>query len=371
MIYGENQVRQFYVVANAIKTATPETPGDAIPVVSPDPTLGVGPAKKFYYKYMDPLGNIITTDKIDLGCIRDVRMSLPKGYDVRKWTIQLDSNITLADTVGENYMLYFDFENINGFGRNDRYQKFVVLHANSQNTASAAAFYAALTEQLEKLIKHDKLFGSVFEQVVNNSTNIELIEAEPKVSDMDLLLGYYSNKVDVTITAGPITDVNFVEYDPWVDPSTYNQHTNSGTTYGGIEPTVDHTIPNRYVVFEMENFFSRGRADLYGLNGCACTANPSAMMTHTFPQNTNFVIVDIKYYLQEMGMLNQNSEKGMTFAIPMGTNTPTTAQNIEAIIKDIVEPADENTPLSTEISTALTKWNTSTDDHDDYVFQVK
>lgn len=390
MTYGENQLRQFYVV-DSTHTATPKVSAAA---------------NKFYVKYVDAkrygdnsAGTEFVTDKIDKGCIRDVRISKPKGLVLKTWKVVLDSNVNSgAPVVGEDYIINFDFRNVFGFGENDRYYKNAVVHVTSA-TNTAEKFYEAMAANINKQFKTEAWkpikaysdanaegtvggisLASVLDNNVKsvsvttasdstesvtaslntttgvlsvaikyasgstastlnptfaaaNITNLSgkklgdyvtvtnvgtksavstavalgnvltIVEEAPVI---DIIRGYYGLGLDMTVSFDPIT-VNGEETD-WVEGLT--ERADGLIKYLDPDPDLSTALPNGHIVADMEYFFSKGRADVYGFMGYP-DINPSEMIAN---KNSDYYILGIKYYFQDKGMLNQNSEKELTFA---------------------------------------------------------
>lgn len=390
MTYGENQLRQFYVV-DSTHTATPKVSAAA---------------NKFYVKYVDAkrygdnsAGTEFVTDKIDKGCIRDIRISKPKGLVLKTWKVVLDSNVNSgAPVVGEDYIINFDFRNVFGFGENDRYYKNAVVHVTSA-TNTAEKFYEAMAANINKQFKTEAWkpikaysdanaegtvggisLASVLDsdvksvEVTTDSDTTEAVTASlntttgvlsvdivyasgstastlnttfaaanitnlsgAKLGDyvtvtnvgtkaevstatalgnvltiveeapvIDIVRGYYGLGLDMTVSFDPIT-VSGEETD-WVEGLT--ERADGLIKYLDPDPDLSTALPNGHIVADMEYFFSKGRADVYGFMGYP-DINPSEMIAN---KNSDYYILDIKYYFQDKGMLNQNSEKELTFA---------------------------------------------------------
>jgi hypothetical protein len=299
MTYGENQLRQFYVV-DSTHTATPKVSAAA---------------NKFYVKYVDAkrygdnsAGTEFVTDKIDKGCIRDIRISKPKGLVLKTWEITLDSNVNSgAPVVGEDYIINFDFRNVFGFGENDRYYKNAVVHVTSA-TNTAEKFYEAMAANINKQFKTEAWKPITAEKHTGGTEesptySLRITEEAPVI---DVVRGYYGLGLDMTVSFDPIT-VNGEETD-WVTGLT--ERADGLIKYLDPDPDLSTALPNGHIVADMEYFFSKGRADVYGFMGYP-DINPSEMIAN---KNSDYYILDIKYYFQDKGMLNQNSEKELTFA---------------------------------------------------------
>lgn len=276
MIFGENQVRQLYVV---------------------DPNHVAGAVTAFnnlYLKYNGPDGNggvsMITSDKFKKASVTSATISKPAGITPQIWTITATPTLR----VGEDYIVYMDFQNWNGFGRMDCYHKFAVLHGTTVNTASAAAFYDALADQIEQQFKTEPIKPFT---VTSSASGVVLTE---KVRKYDRILGLWPTPLEVTIAGNEVHefDANGVQL-------------HSFETWASVVKTSGTPGTNGYIIADMEDFFSKGRADLYGYNGYPYV-HPSVMVADPAK---DYYILDIHYSLTEEGMLNQASEKDLSIAI--------------------------------------------------------
>lgn len=103
MIFGENQVRQMYVLDSTHTAALKNV------------------AKRHYFEYNGPDGKggvePICTDKIQVGYIKDVRISKLAAPALKEWLIVTSGN----PTANVDYTVYLHLKNWIGFGENDCY----------------------------------------------------------------------------------------------------------------------------------------------------------------------------------------------------------------------------------------------------------
>lgn len=359
-IFGENQVRQMYVLDSTHTAALKNV------------------AKRHYFEYNGPDGKggvePICTDKIQKGHIKDVRISKLAAPALKEWLIATAGN----PTAGVDYIVYLHLKNWIGFGETDRYEKFAAVHATTGMTQ--AQFYSALKSNLDLQFAREaykpfefvlpmsltvtnkfKAVSPVYDTLViaydnaaaadavtvNNSTiTVTFAVASGKtVADLQTALAGYDITITPAGTATTATTVaalsssNTLNVSEGVairekaDPITKNDivmgrfrlpiemeiTTNnvSGATWatnatnGVIKGTDYKAVKNGGIVAAMEYFFLRGRADRYGLNGCAALANPSEFVADP---TADYYILDIKYFLTDTGVHSYHSEKEMTFA---------------------------------------------------------
>lgn len=325
MIFPENQVRNFYVVkGNTVPTEpTKSDAGNAEAFIKNG---------NFYVKYVDANGKIITTDRINVDSIRDIRISNPEGFTARTWTATMIMPSGVAN--GDTFMLYLELGNVFNFGEGERFfYSYPIVKTSSITTAAQLA--TAFADMLAKVLKYNKVMASVFESVTANGADLVFTEA---AQDFNTILRFYPHKVKVNITSAAV-------------------HAD-GTTEDYISSIVEGTNTtnsrnNGYKIAAMENYFSRVRADLYGYNGFP-DINPSTMITNDADDNT-YYILDIKYYRQLHGINVQKSEKEMSFAateISTLFNLLKTEDNSIVVESSALDAPDVN---NTSIYTPVTK----------------
>ena len=426
MVFTDHQVRQFYVIDEASKAVSnPEA--DA--VVS---------NHKFYVKYKDPSGKYITTDKIDSGCIRDIRITSQPGFTPKVWKIY-PSKTNVTDT----YVLHMLFRNAFGGGVSDFFIKDpAVLAVNGDSVDNLVTkLYDAIELAFRNMGDVTTDNPSVPFYITKDTSNHCLVITEatsaynrdstirgmyPLSLDLDIHCGYKGNsnnpwglvntysgttaitalkdyqaeglsandyfyyegtlykatgsstQGDVPATLSAVANVK--EYNKGIatdetvaavtgatayaantayslgsyiknDGKYYKVTTAITTSVNGSSATfsdinsyvTEVTIhPNGPMIAEMEYFFSKGRADLYGYMGFP-DVNPSEMKANP---SKHYYILDIKYFYQEAGVNNQNSEKELSIASTNKSyleNLITAAHTGEATTCSIVEDDDSVT----------------------------
>lgn len=305
MIYGENQVRNFHVV----KANTTEDP-----VVK---TVYENGTKKIYFK--DAHG--VFSDKIDVKNIRSIKVATPTPFKLKKWSFKLTTV-----TPGTDIIVNFDFTNYVGFGENDHYHKFAVAHVAAGDTV------ATVLEKLYKSINRNFKLERVkpFETLTSSNVSSDTLtieEADFSVSPYDLLVQNVPYHIDTKI------NVEIVD------------RTTSTTTVTPVEVTEAEGISkgNRFMLADMEQFFLKGRANLYGYNGFPNIAPTENKLGFTGVNTGNITnqtdsVIEINYYYQDKGTYSYNSEKQMTLYYDDGTADK--ANSLLALIKKAIESTD-------------------------------
>lgn len=340
MVFTDHQVRQFYVV-DGTHTATP--------VVS---------NHKFYVKYIDPSNTTITTDKIDSGCIRDIRITKQPGWTPQVWVITPN---TSNSSVSNVYMLHMLFRNVFGGGVNDFYVKDIPVVVPAGETPENVL--SKIKEAIELDFSRD--FVNPF-TVTKTTNSVILTEKAP---NYNMIRGIHRLPIDVKINvdeanmtgtnSAPVMS-NWGTVTNLVSSAlkTYNASTNTddfavgdfvkyNTKIYQFKVAYDHTTSSSWdadnvdevatiaslaatangpEICDMEYFFSKGRADLFGYMGFP-DINPSEMVASAA---NDYYILDIKYFYQEAGVNNQNSEKELSFAC-------TDKNTLETVITSIVD----------------------------------
>lgn len=111
-------------------------------------------------------------------------------------------------------------------------------------------------------------------------------------------------------TATAYSEGDYVVHDGKYYKVTAGIASGSNTAFTDLTTTEVTPYPNGPMIAEMEYFFSKGRADLFGYMGFP-DINPSEMKANPAK---DYYVLDIKYFYQEAGVNNQNSEKELSIA---------------------------------------------------------
>lgn len=260
-LFGQNQIRNFAVIKE-----------DGFRVVSSAGyvTIAVNEPESFGSTATQEIG----LEPIKVDCIRDIRVSKPNGLKTQTWTINMTNAVV---TAGEAYGLTFTFRNWTGFDQ--PYVKHIyVYHKSGSN------IYTEFEEAIKKAFEREVY--KPFASVSVSGSSVVIVEKAPayypqwNTFDKNVELEIHVNDEDVT---------------PWLAPTAISvSHTNGA---------------NGVIVAAMYDQFLRNRADRYGYVGY-----PDINLTGKNSVNVggDYYFLDIKFYTQEHGMLNQNSEKEIT-----------------------------------------------------------
>lgn len=370
MIYGENQNRQFYVV-NSTHAATPKVSGD-----------------KFYVKFAD-----VVTDKIQKGHIRDIRITKPQGTALKEHNIAISGGTLYSgedyilyldfknwvgfgendryhkfaavhctadmaatpalfyEALGKQIKQSFAREAIKPFdvlinpntktvsneftAVSGTYTTLVVAVAASaegvtESSGTVTVSLTAAAKTLADLMRVVRASGkdlSIY--AAGTATAATTISALSSSNSMIATNGLYLREKAQNITKTDILRGNFrLPLDVTISSSeVYDNSGNRIANWATVTNDVWRQYSNAAIIAGMEYFFMKGRADMYGYMGFP-NVNPTEMLVDP-ASTTDYYVLDIKHYFQEHGMLNQNSEKEMTFVC-------TNKSDLETIITNIV-----------------------------------
>lgn len=292
-IFGHNQVRNIAIVSNQNQVVT--SAGYAV-VESQDPVI-VG---------MDP---------ININCVRDIRISKPEGILTQKWEIDFSGVSSTTAPTGDDYGFSFVFKNWAGFDR--AYVKHVYVH----HTGTLIDEF--VTELNRCFINENRESYRPFTSIAKSGSKIVLTESTPKYIEH---LFSIEDNVDLEII--PTSDFGV----PAVKTC--------------VTPTPADFGKNDVVIKAMYDQFLRNRADRYGFIGYP-DINPTEKPVIV---NENMCICDIKYYHQDHGMLNQNSEKELTIVC-----NAVNASASETLAKNIANALSTATGVAVSYGKGITK----------------
>ena len=331
MIYGENQVRQAYLVTAVKENLAGLTEaGHAMPVKA---------FNKWFAHVVetDGVGGIsrMTTDHILRGKIRDIRISKPQGLKKQQWVIDIPSTVV----VGAAYQMKFLIKDFLGFGEMDRCIKDIVWVAR---TTSQDDLGNGLVKQIERM--QQTAAFKMFASATYTGGKITLVENIINATKKNLELGRMPRNLDMKITTSgkpvaPVAGNPNVTYEatPWAYDKDEEVH------YGGsatIVRTELEGIKNAFRVYDMLKFFNKGRGDEYGLMGFP-NANPSELPD--VDMTKDYICLDIHYFFQNQGIDNEANEKELTFFAPEEGGLAV----LEALISGIADVANKDTQTDT------------------------
>lgn len=330
MVFTDHQVRQFYVIDST------DTNKDEV-------ILG----NKLYFKLTDADGSIVTTDKIDRGCIRSIKISKQPGFIPKVWKV-----VPTTSTDTDTYVLHMLFRNVFGGGVDDFFIKDPACIVTSSDTV------ATIVTKLYNAVKLAfKNYGDAISVTDKNlpfyiedkgANGLYIIEKIPEYNATSTVRGMWQLGLDLTVRCGdkgttsdPWGDVNgstkgFSKGIPYTGEFTayvanavhakgalvsYNNNYYEVTADGGLTSSdtatalttkakVVFSVVNGPMVAEMEYFFSKGRGDLFGYMGFP-DINPTAQRADA---SKDYWMLDIKYFYDEGGVNSNLSEKELTIA---------------------------------------------------------
>ena len=303
MIHAENQVRNFYVFNKGYEASTSI---DAKPewcakgVITAD-------RNKFGIQFKDANGKKLTSDLVDRKKIKEIRVSVPYGYQGLAYNL---ATICPSASNGDVIVYDFDFTNVFGFSDKEHYHRtFQVLYETSQqNTANK--LYAML--EAGKNVHADNIFWSAFD-LTNNSGTYVLRDAK---QEYDMIRGFYPHDIKVRISAhkdGAVA-TSATTLDAW------NIDRFASSLPTGISADSTNVLTNYYKVADLQYAQSKVRADMYGYNGYP-DINPTTL--NTVDPTKTYVVCDIKYSRNLAGINVQDSDKELSFAMEYNASDTT------------------------------------------------
>ena len=311
MVTTDHQVLQAYVVKSFVSSVTPSV-GELAPIAAKI-------NNQCYGQYVDPMGSVITTPKIDIKNIRGISLSIPHSSGAGK-VCKIELNAAELDSsgnilkVGQDFLLRFEFKNWLGIGPAHSYLKYAVVHAVAG--MSAADFYDKMVESINKNFAHEPwkpIIAST--HTTNSASDYIIITPNPTNWKQGMVKKEYSEYV--------------VSCDTVEEWDANNNFTGNSVTWGEVSVTSTINVPNIYEMADLEWATLKARADMYGLMGYP-DVNPSKHVLEGAcvgnDATANLPVLSIQYYTQEYGMNNQNSEKELMFIIYDTTNLDTLAK---------------------------------------------
>lgn len=262
MVFSTNQFRHLYV-ATAFKEAANATA--QVVTDKGDITLKTTKNGDLYFQYKGP-GGILRSDLIDPKTIMYAKATNADDMarKVKAVIVTLNSDVNGGQpVVGQDYILKIAFRQFVGMSDEDVYLKYGMVHAYKDMTAEK--FYATLAVSLAKN----------FSRELTKLVKISLITG----ADADPIEVLPTMKVDSLNDAYTgIVIEEYPQYDEWVRGTraltpVYFEVTGDNIILDGdevawatVEDDVDEgreTIPNGYVIADMEYFYHGERGDIY------------------------------------------------------------------------------------------------------------
>lgn len=304
-MFTENQVRHFYVAANPVAPS-----GN-----NPTSASNAGAMKlvvngnEAYFLYKGPsTDGLQRTDLIDKAHVMDVRLTDAADLAHKKKKVEITLatlNGSAAPIVGEDYVLSLYIHNYIANGDDSILVKQAV--ARAANT-TASDLYKALAVSLAKNMKREpaKLVTVTLKGITGE---VDGKKAASAISGTATAVVIEEAEQPWRRGAAPQEFVNFDVVPSTVYVSALNDDLQWGTV---TDVTAANTaiIPNSKKVADMEWFFMKERADVYGLLGWPNNIDTEYLVD---PSNANgYSFLDIHFYYEGNGHSVGHSEKTLT-----------------------------------------------------------
>lgn len=329
-VFSTNQVRHLYVV-KAVQSDLDSLadPGDVAVAATAD-------GDKVYFQYKGALGDIMSSDKIDVAKITSATATASDdlAYVLNGYEIALDSNCNGGELVaGQDYILRVVLKNYIGLSDEDQGFKYGYVHVSASMTISD--FYKKMAFSLAKSVARDAVPPFAIYAVIDGEET-EIVPGVT-VSEMEALgdatalriyeapqpwiLGKMPQAV-ITIVPQPTTI--FVDGDV--------------VRWGTVEKVdSERTLPEGQKIADLEYFCMGERGDQYRNMGFPYSIPTAYLVDPT----QDYDVVNIHYFFSGEGMSALKSEKDIQLAcVDDGSHTVANAV-IEAI----------NSAAGTEIAT--------------------
>ena len=314
--FSTNQVRQFYVV-NAFNN-NPTDIGDL--------SVAADNNKDFLSFVHKGYGGITRTDLINKDSIISISAvnGTKDGLVSKEIDVALDSTVNGGKPViGQDYVLRIAFNQFVGMSDEDKYFKYGMVHAYTDDVNS---FYKAMILSLWENFKAEGLPLLTFAAITTTSHgdtipyNISKTEVQAILNNIteDITgICIYPNWEGLIADYRPgIKPLETVQYE--VIPSTISVNGND-VVWGTTEKHIYTEGPNGYKIADLEYFCMGERGDQY--RGIGWPNNvPTMYMVN--PED-EYDIIDIHYAYSDGGVAVQKSEKTLTLAISEANHTVT------------------------------------------------
>jgi hypothetical protein len=256
-MFTENQSRQLYVVNSVVAAnADPVNAGDVKLKETAD-------NKEFFFNIMGATDDgLQRSDLVNKCQIMDIRATAAADmmHTMKKVEVILDSNVSAAPIVGQDYILNVTINNYIANGDDSIKVKFGAAKAFS---TSVDALFKSLAINLAKNFGREavKLIKITLKGDANNTE----ITDKTKLADLSAITatGIILEEVEQPWRLG-CAKVEYVNFS--VQPSTI--YANKMDQVWGVvtDVTANNTnkLPNSKIVADMEYFFHKNRGDIYG-----------------------------------------------------------------------------------------------------------
>lgn len=336
MIHAENQVRNFYVFNKGYEASTSI---DAKPEWCAKGLI-TADRNKFGIQFKDANGKKLTSDLVDRKKIKEIRLSVPRGFQGLKYDLSNTvSSWTLA--AGDVLVYDIDFTNVFGFSDKEHYHRtFSVLYETS---------IANTLNKLFKMFKAgkeanaDSIFWSAFDYEFTSGSAWLLKDAK---QEYDAIRGFYPHDIKVKITAHVDSKNLSKTWDAWA----IDHNSASADTTDPIYKDSDNVMTNYYKVADLQYAQSKVRADMYGYNGYP-DINPTTL--NTVDPTKTYVVCDIKYSRNLAGINVQDSDKELSFAMEYDASDTTNYGRLSDMLAILDSVTSEGAAGASTVGAAL------------------
>jgi len=316
--FNTNQARHLYVALD-VKTLSSQTTDPAtVLTTAGDIALVADEDKHIAFVYRNADGIITRSDMIDTAKIQYITKAeaADLATPLNKKTITLASGVTLASLVGKQIQLTIVLREFVGLDYSENYPLVVNVSCNSTNTASAAAFYAALKSEVDDAIKQ---FKSAPFATSSSGSGLVLTEAAQQ---------WVADKFE----ADPIHfDVFCSELEATGEPWGNVVMASAGTS-----------ITGDFKIADLERFSYRERSEVYGMTVWPYNYERKYLVNPVAGTNT-FGMLTIQYYYSGNAEDIQKSPRTIQIAAA-DEDVAALKTAIDAVIAGGEESEGEETP---------------------------
>ena len=274
--FNTNQARHMYVALD-VKTLSSHTidpatvlttPGDIAVNVAPDAASGI---ENIYFTYYNADGIITRSDMIDVKKIQYITAVEASDLVIplKKTTVTLASGVTRTNLKGKHIQLTVKLHEYIGLDYSESYPITIDLFGDNTNTASDAAFYAALESELNDAIAG---FKNAPFAVSSSGAGLVITEkAQQWVPDK-----FTVDPIHFDVYASVIAELDA----PWA--SVVNA--DSGTS-----------ITGDYTIADLERFTHRERSEVLGMTAWPYNYEPKYLVNPVAGVST-YGMLTIQYY---------------------------------------------------------------------------
>lgn len=287
-VFSTNQNRQFYVATKSV-AAAPAAIGECLVKATKDFE------KEVYFQVMGP-DTVLKSDYIPVKNISYVKAIKATDMEtpMKKVLVTLDSAVNAGKPiVGQDYILRINFRQFYGMSDQDQYFKDAAVHVTN-DTATAAKFYAALKDALDKCFSRE--VGAT-------------IKDNPYLTFTASALGLTIEEKPQSWHLGTEAQER-VYFD--IVPTTVYDGTDD-LVWGKVETQTSTTkLGNGKKIADLEYFCLGERGDQYRKVGFPNDIETTGMVD---PAKT-YDILEIHYAFTDAGVSSYRSEKDITIAVP-------------------------------------------------------